>query len=61
MEEREGSPNPWTVPKGCSVAKVHDPGQTSAIYQFTTAGKFSIDEVSKYEKDYGWMLEHNII
>lgn len=52
MDEREGSPNPWTVTKGCSFAKVHDPGHTAAIYQFTTTGKFFIDGPSKYKKDY---------
>lgn len=59
MEEREGSPNPWTVPKGCSIAKVHDPGHTATIYQFTTPGKCSIDELLKYKEDCSLMPDNN--
>lgn len=46
VEERDGSPNPWAVPKGCSLSKVHDPGHSAAVYQFNTQGKHSHDELS---------------
>ncbi|XP_076847032.1 glucuronic acid epimerase a isoform X2 [Brachyhypopomus gauderio] len=35
-EERDGSTSSWTVPKGCSLTKVHDPGYPSTIHQFST-------------------------
>lgn len=60
MEEKEGSPSPWTIPKGCSIAKVHDPGHTATIYQFTTPGKGSIDKLSKYKDNSSLMPEYNI-
>ncbi|XP_017562160.1 glucuronic acid epimerase a [Pygocentrus nattereri] len=36
MEERGGSSNPWTVPKGCSLSKVHYSGNSATVHQFDT-------------------------
>uniref|UniRef100_A0A3B1JQF2 heparosan-N-sulfate-glucuronate 5-epimerase n=1 Tax=Astyanax mexicanus TaxID=7994 RepID=A0A3B1JQF2_ASTMX len=36
MEDRDGIPSLWTVPKGCSLAKVRDPRHSGIVNQFST-------------------------
>lgn len=45
-DNRAGSPSgPWTVPKGCSLTRLHDKGRATAVRQFSAPGRMAAAHV----------------